>query len=275
MLTWFRELDELLRGRKTLASELAEGRLALALRMFVPIAIGLGAIYGLSMGAFAVINRSPPNLWQMFASTVKLPALFLLTLAVTFPSLYVFNALVGCRLSWGTTLRLLVGAVAVNLAVAASLGPILAFFTVSTTSYPFMILLNVIFLALSGLVGLSFLLGVLRRTAHWQAESAQPPRPTSPPQQPAEPASLASYAISEEQPPPRPISRTPARDDDSLGNARLIFQIWVLIYGLVGAQMGWLLRPFVGHPDMPFQWFRERSGNFFQALANVLQKLLG
>ena len=61
-------------------------------------------------------------------------------------------------------------------------------------------------------------------------------------------------------------SRTPART---------IFQVWVLIYGLVGAQMGWLLRPFVGNPNMSFEWLRSRQGNFFQAVVTHAQHLLG
>jgi hypothetical protein len=40
-------------------------------------------------------------------------------------------------------------------------------------------------------------------------------------------------------------------------------------------QMGWLLRPFIGHPNAAFQWFRPRSGNFFQGLFENLQRLLG
>ena len=36
---------------------------------------------------------------QWLATTLKVPALLFLTLAVTFPSLYVFNALVGSRLN--------------------------------------------------------------------------------------------------------------------------------------------------------------------------------
>jgi hypothetical protein len=48
-----------------------------------------------------------------FASaTLKVPTLFFLTLIVTFPSLYVFNALVGSRLDWGSMLRLLVASIA-------------------------------------------------------------------------------------------------------------------------------------------------------------------
>lgn len=253
MLTWLRELDELLRGQKTQANELMAGRLRLPLRRFVTIAVLLGALYGFFMGWFAVFSRTPPNYPQVLASTLKLPALFLLTLVVTFPSLYVFNALVGCRLTWNTTLRLLVGAVVVNLAIAASFGPILGFFTFSTESYPFIVLLNVILLGLAGIVALSFLLRVLRNTARHQA--------LPPPTDRSESEDAAGAPLTELDRPP----------DESLGQARLVFRLWVLIYGLVGAQMGWLLRPFIGAPELPFVWLRPRSGNFFQAVTAVLQ----
>src|ERR1041384_3079230 len=105
---------------------------------------------------------------------IKLPALYLLTLLVTLPSLYVFNALLGCRLSFGATLRLLVAAVVINLTVAASFGTILGFFTLCTRSYPFMILLNVVLLGVAGLVGLGFLLDALRRLSTWQAHVPPP-----------------------------------------------------------------------------------------------------
>jgi hypothetical protein len=47
---------------------------------------------------------------------------------------------------------------------------------------------------------------------------------------------------------------------DSAGR---VFNAWTLIYAVVGAQMGWILRPFIGAPSEPFQWFRERQSNFF------------
>src|SRR5207249_3801304 len=91
----------------------------LGLRTFVPLAIGLGATYGLFMGWYNVAwywGKGNNQGWtQLLAGMVKLPALFLLTLLVTFPSLYVFNALVGTRLGFLAVLRLLVGAITVNL----------------------------------------------------------------------------------------------------------------------------------------------------------------
>ncbi len=46
-----------------------------------------------------------------------------------------------------------------------------------------------------------------------------------------------------------------------------ILQVWVLVFGFVGTQMAWTLRPFVGSPDMSFQLFRqEQQGNFYEAV---------
>lgn len=45
--------------------------------------------------------------------------------------------------------------------------------------------------------------------------------------------------------------------------AARVFSAWTLIYAVVGAQMGWILRPFIGAPSQPFQWFRHRESNFF------------
>ncbi len=278
MLSWFRQLDDLLRGRITVPERLAEGRIDLSLRRFVPLAVMLGACYGFFMGWYALsvywgggVRSDPHRCWQIVASMVKLPALFLLTLVVTFPSLYVFNALVGCRLSFASTLRLLVGAVAVNVAVAASLGTILGFFTLSTTSYPFMVLLNVVLLGVAGFVALAFLLHTLRRLAASPAPAPPPPSVESE----EESGWMIKVAESPARP-PGPLDRIPkVIPPQALGQAKLIFQIWVVLYGLVGAQMGWLLRPFIGNPTAPFEWFRARSGNFFMAVLNSVHQLFG
>lgn len=280
MASSFKQLDELLRGQVTSPENLAEGRLKLSLRRFVPLATGLGLTYGFFMGWYALslywggTTPETERLWQVLASSIKLPMLFLLTLVVTFPSLYVFNALFGGRAGFVDTLRLLVGAVTVNLAVAASLGPILGFFTLSTKSYSFMVLLNVALLSIAGFVALGFLLQTLRRLAPPVIEPTAPEPPPVAPMQDSNDLDLREIGIVTEPAGPlerpRPFLPVPERRE-----TRKVFQIWVLIYALVGAQMGWILRPFIGSPNAPFQWFRPRSGNFFQAVLASLQNLLG
>ena len=266
---WFRQLDDLLRGKKTEPDAMGVNRVDLPLGTFLMLAILMGAVYGFCAGWFAWWNREEAEWMQVVASVVKIPALFLLTLVVTFPSLYVFNALVGCRLSVSATLRLLVGAVVVNLTVAASLGTILVFFTCSTTSYPFIVVLNVVLLGIGGIVGLAFLLHTLRRLAAYP--QFDPDRLDA---QVITPSAEGQEDAARHQPGPLE-DVAPQLADDKLGQARFIFRIWVILYALVGVQMAWLLRPFIGSPDMPFTWFRDRQGNFFIALLDKLEHLLG
>ncbi len=143
MVKWIKQLDQIMRGDATRISVLREGRIEMPVGGLSIVVILLGVIYGLCMGSFAVIRTaSTPEgvtnhaIQQMLASAVKLPLLFFLTLLVTFPSLYVFNALVGSRLSMVSVARLIVAMLGVTLAVLASLGPIVVFFALSTSTWP-------------------------------------------------------------------------------------------------------------------------------------------
>lgn len=68
----------------------------------------------------------------------------------------------------------------------------------------------------------------------------------------------------------------PSEDDaDSSARTRdAILRFWLFLYGFVGSQLGWTLRPFFGAPTEPFQLFREREGNFFIAVFQALVNLL-
>jgi hypothetical protein len=261
MVQWLKNLDELLRGERTRADLLERGEFELPLGRFVGLAVGLGALYGFFMGWYSVANTEPARWQQMLAGMVKVPALFLFTLLVTFPSLYVFNALVGTRLSFLAALRLLVAAIVVTLTVAASLGTIVAFFTLSTTSYSFMVMLNVVMLGLSGLIGMGFLLVTLRKMSlrRWRPGTVVP----SAGGEEVLPGQIAAPPM---RPPP---------DGAAEGSAGVIFTVWVVIFGFVGAQMAWLLRPFIGSPDLPWEFLRPRHGNFFQSISDHIGRLLG
>jgi hypothetical protein len=213
--------------------------------------------YGLSMGTFALFRVQSPGLSQVVASMVKVPLLFFLTLLVTLPSLYVFNALVGSRLTPTAVIRLLVASLGVMVAVLASLGPIVAFFSVSTTSYPFMILFNVVVCGISGVLGLMFLLQTLQRLSVLDSQA---------------PLESGSGVGDEGQ--NEPGSALDPLEGRVLGkHVKTVFQVWVIVFGLVGAQMGWVLRPFIGHPSLPFVWFRGRESNFFQGVLQAIHNL--
>lgn len=129
------------------------------------VLFGLAA--GLFTGTYAVSASGFWGLPPLLASTLKIPIMFLLTVVVCFPSLFVFSALLGSRLRASAVLRLVWANVAVMTVIVASLGP----------------------------------------------------------------------------------------------NARtkLVFRVWSLLFGLVGTQSSWLLRPHIGNPESPFQLFRDKK----------------
>ncbi|MEM1445352.1 MAG: hypothetical protein AAGF84_04805 [Planctomycetota bacterium] len=262
-------LDSVLRGDATRAEVLERGEVPVSAKALVPALLALGVVYGLCMGSFGLIRAYTGTglgesvrdsvvrdaWWQLVATTVKVPLLFMATLVVTLPSLYVFNALVGSRLTARSVLRLLVAMLGVTLAVLASLGPIVAFFGVSTTSYPFMKLLNVACFAVAGSLGLAF----LWRTLRFLVRSTEPV--VIPP---ASSEETGADAVAEA------VVSLPGDD-----RAKNVFRVWIVVFALVGAQMSWVLRPFIGDPDLAFTWFRSRESNFFTDVFDALLKLLG
>ena len=52
---------------------------------------------------------------------------------------------------------------------------------------------------------------------------------------------------------------------------RWMLRTWIIIYIFVGIQMGWVLRPFIGNPRAPVQFFRE--GSWSNAYLFVLQTI--
>ncbi len=207
--------------------------------------------------------------------------LFLLTLIITFPSLYVFNALLGSRLLILSVFRLLVSSLGVMLAVLASLGPIVVFFGISTTSYPFMVLLNVAMSSVAGILGLAFLLRTLQRLMVLEEPVIAVPSETLRGSSNSD-STMASGEAGEQGHSNGELTHAeePKAALDSLGQrtgpkAKVVFRLWVTVFALVGAQMSWILRPFVGDPALPFEWLRQREGNFFIAVVGAVRNLFG
>jgi hypothetical protein len=271
---WLTQLDRLLRGELTRPSALRTGSLDIPVGGLVVVGILLGLIAGACMGSYAVSHEQGTGLIQIVASAVKVPLLFGLTLLVTFPSLYVFTALMGARLQVGSILRLLVATIAVSLAVQAALGPIVAFFSVVTESYWFVVLMNVAAFATSGLLGMGFLLQTLHRLSlATPADRLAESKRTAP---------TASGDLTQPSMVPEPL--TPGPDDPSgaleayqgapASQVKLVFRCWILLFGLVGAQMAWVLRPFIGYPGAPFEWFRDRQSNVVEAVLHARDRVL-
>ena len=124
-----------------------------------------------------------------------------------------------------------------------------------------MLLLNVVVFAVSGTLGMIFLLQTLHRL------SLARPLP---------PATEAEELVGGEKPDAesRPIGALEPLADQVLGrHVKAVFRCWMVLFGLVGAQMGWILRPFIGNPAQPFTWLRGRESNCFQAVWHAFTSL--
>jgi hypothetical protein len=150
-------------------------------------------------------------------------------------------------------------ALAVLVAVLASFGPIVAFFSVTSTSYPFILLLTVAVFFVAGGFGIHF----LWRTIVKLTIRIVPARTVASGVAPSvEPSGGGGFEV--------PESSSQAAPDWAVIR---VFAFWMVAFALVGMQMSWVLRPFIGSPRSDFTWFRPRQDSFFEAVAKAVHML--
>lgn len=141
-------LDGILRRREDYFSEVFNDRgVGRQIGRLLATIILLSAFYGVMMGTAS-------GFWFMVASAVKVPILFLLTLLICYPVLYVVNVLMGSRLNLLQSLALILLAIALDAILLASCAPIVVFFTLTGANYHFLKLLHVLIFAFSGVWGM-------------------------------------------------------------------------------------------------------------------------
>ena len=289
LVNWLFAVDRILRGESIPLAADENRDFQFPVVGVSVVVIAMAVIYGFCMGVFSLIHGAETSeysraLMQTFASMTKVPLLYSLTLMITFPSLYVFNALIGSRLKVAPVFKLLLASLAVNLAVLVSLGPILAFFSASTPNYSFIVLLNVAIFTIAGVLGLMFLVQALNRLANATAkqigenEQARLPRSSRMEIQKTDQTSTEISSTVSNEPDPVQATLAPSAIQSSPKqplnrHVKKVFACWVMVFGLVGAQMGWVLRPFIGSPKLPFQFFRPRESNFFEAVVNAFWQM--
>src|SRR5438034_981482 len=112
--------------------------------------LGLCALYGAAAGAYA----GPA---QALSAAIKLPLLFLGTLAICFPGFFVIQVLVGSRLRLAQVLALVLAALSLSAILLGAVVPITAFFLLTGANYYFLTLLHVLIVLGAGLVGMAAL----------------------------------------------------------------------------------------------------------------------
>jgi hypothetical protein len=219
-------IETILRNRATFFQEIRDG---VAVQQKISATLLSAFVF---LAGYGIVLGASHSLQQAAASLVKLPILFLATLAICAPSLHFFNILFGSRQTLSQTMALILTAIATTAVLLFSLAPITLFFLLSSSQYEFFKLMNVAFFAISGFLGVTFLQQGMRIV-------------------------------------------TEGKNEEGIQTRRLIFVLWVLLYGFVGSQMAWTLSPFIGAPGEPFILFSQAGGNFYTDVWNSLRDLLG
>jgi hypothetical protein len=109
------------------------------------------AIYGFATG----LGHS---FWQALSSAVKMPLLFVATMVFCLPALYFFSlALLRTQLGMLQVTAVVLAGIGVTAFLLLGLAPVTFFFVLTSGSYLFFRLLAVVFVAISGCIGLYFL----------------------------------------------------------------------------------------------------------------------
>jgi len=286
-------IERILRDRESIWRQVIEerGLKRLTLQMLASSAISL-ACYGAVLGA-------SHSFGQALSSAIKLPLLFLATLAICLPTLYLFNLLFGARLQMMQAVALIMVSITVTAVLTLAFAPISLFFLISAHSYSFFKLLNVAILVLAAVVGLRFLTsGMATLNQHQQARAAEVVAQETESERVRAMALVGAGAGAEEESPSSdgngvvPAGTVPQQTSALLpkmapvtitGQASVptsrpasmtLLYIWILLFGFVGTQLAWTLRPFFGSPDEPFAIFRNLEGTFYSDIFATIGKLL-
>lgn len=176
-----------------------------------------GLAYGAVMGSY---GGRP---LQAAYSASKVPFLLLVTFALSLPSFFVLNTLLGLRADFAAAVRAVLASQAALTIVLVALAPLTVFWYASSTNYRGAILFNALMFAVA-----TFGAQIVLRRAY---------RPL--------------------------VART--------SKHRVMLRAWALVYALIGIQMGWILRPFIGAPQAPIQFFR--SGDWENAYVVVARMI--
>jgi hypothetical protein len=141
--------DELLRGQLAPAGDAA--RTARLLPRLLLTLVGFGVLYGATMGTFGGVHGQ--RALQPLYSGLKVPMLLLVTFAVSLPSFFVLNTILGVREDFGQVMRALVATQAGLTVVLASLAPFTAFWYVSFAGYEAALMFNAAMFAIASFAG--------------------------------------------------------------------------------------------------------------------------
>jgi hypothetical protein len=114
---------------------------------------------GIYMIVYGFVTGLSHSWLQALSTAIKMPLLFLLTLAFTLPALYFFAlALLNIQFSVVQAGVVFLSGIGVTAFLLLGLSPVTLFFVLTSSNYPFFQLLAVLFVAISGLSGLYYIM---------------------------------------------------------------------------------------------------------------------
>ncbi|MEV4630420.1 hypothetical protein AB0J90_29570 [Micromonospora sp. NPDC049523] len=72
---------------------------------------------------------------------------------------------------------------------------------------------------------------------------------------------------------PHPGARVASTGTAQRPASMTLLYIWILLFGFVGTQLAWTLRPFFGSPGQDFAFFRSIDGNFYAEILRTIANL--
>jgi hypothetical protein len=222
---YFGVLVGLLRDRKGFLAEIRQGsRIGHKIIALLFCSSIFFAIYGAIIG----LSHSPI---QALSAAVKLPILYLLTILICLPTLYIFNIFFGSGRSLAEHFLIVLTAASVISALLVGFAPVTLFFLITANHYQFFKLLNVAIFIFTGLIGVHFLYQGMQ------------------------------------------LISDPDEEGQTI-RTRLL-QFWLVLYGFVGSQLGWIIRPIFGSPNGQFELFRQLQGNIYLDIVKAISEVLG
>lgn len=111
----------------------------------------------LFLATYGFVIGLPHSLWQALSAAVKMPILFMGTVLFCLPAFYFFSLVLQTPLNLLQVATVVLAGVGVTAFLLLGLSPITLFFVLTSKSQPFFQLLAVIFVGISGCIGIYFL----------------------------------------------------------------------------------------------------------------------
>lgn len=133
-------------------SEAKSNRLIFSQLMIIT---AFGFLYGVLMGSYH-------GLIQSLVAGIKINALWLLTIIICFPSVFVIQQVLGSKLSLKQMMIIVLSGLVLSSAIAISFSPIVVLFQLTGSNYHFLQLLHVSIFVFAGIFGMRVMINALK-----------------------------------------------------------------------------------------------------------------